>query len=129
MDTEELNARLIRIEEQTAHASKSMEGLQVRLETRWAMIESHDREIALLKQAQESERKYLELKNDSFESRLNEQSRLWADNDSEHASMLQGLQAIKNTLTAYQGGGKVIYWLVGAGAGVLASMLVSYLTR
>lgn len=122
---DEQHERLIRIDERTLATAESVKSIEARLET----LNSHDREIALLKQAQESERKYQALKNSGFEDRLDEQAKNWADNESEHAGMMEAIKSINRTLSEGRGAGKVIYWLLGVVTTIAVALLIAFLTR
>jgi hypothetical protein len=125
MNSDEQHELLIRIDERGAQTKAVVDDMQEQLK----VVSSHDREIALLKQAQESERKYQDLKNQSFDQRLAEQARLWADNDSEHAGMMKTITAINKTLSEARGGGRVIYWVFAFVAGIGASLIIFALTH
>lgn len=128
MATDDNNTeRLIRIEEKTGHILGVLDDLREGGAQRALRIESHDREIALIKQAQEAERKYQALKNESFEVRLDEQVTRWVDHEAEHAKTLKTLDEIIVTIASYKAGGKVLYWLAGVCVGVLSAVVVRLL--
>lgn len=144
-ESQETHDRLTRIEGIASYTAKSMDAIQVRMDARGATLEGHDREIALLKQAADSDRRYQDLKNSGVEVRLGEQAKLWADNDAEHAAMLGAINAVNEAISSlsktmtealnvqakmlaeYRGGGRVIYWILGIVSTIAIGLLMKYI--
>lgn len=117
--------RLIRIDEQVAHVARAVEDLRGTDAARSIRLETHDREIALLKQAQESEQRYQALKNESFTTRLDDHERRWVNNEAEHAATMSLISEMRDTITAARGGGRVVYWLLGIGTTIGVGWVLS----